>query len=285
MPFLFEYYDYRKYLSDCYKEKKAINQAFSFTFFSKMAKFANKGFIHNVIHGTKNLSKQSVLKLSNALHHTKSEADYFENLVFFNQAIEREERNHYYENLVSVRSRNPKAVAKIQLTTDQYEYYSEWYHSAVRSIIGMTRFTGDYAQLAQSVYPAILPKQAKKSVALLLKLGLVRKGKNGVYELSQAHITTGEEILDLAVLNFHRKATELAGAAMDNLPKGQRNITGITLGTSRKAYEEIREAEREFRQRVVDIVDKDKDKADRVYRLNIHLFPMSRPLDISGQRT
>jgi uncharacterized protein (TIGR02147 family) len=278
MTCVFEYYDYRKYLADCYKEKKALSSGFSYTVFSKMAKFANKGFIHNVIHGTKNLSKQSVYKLSRALRHTKSEAEYFENLVFFNQATEREERNHFYENLVSVRSRNPRAVARLRLTREQYEYYSEWYHSAVRSIIGMIRFTGDYAQLAQAVYPAILPKQAKKSVALLVKLGLIRKGKNGVYELTQSHITTGEEILDLAVLNFHRKATELAGGAMDKLPKDERNITGITLGTSGKAYNEICEAGREFRQRVVDIVDADKEKTDRVYRLNIHLFPMSKPL-------
>jgi uncharacterized protein (TIGR02147 family) len=279
MVCVFDYYDYRKYLADCYKEKKAMSSGFSFTVFSKMAKFANKGFIHNVIHGTKNLSRQSVYKLSRALRHTKSEAEYFENLVFFNQAAEREERNYFYEKLVSVRSRNPRAVARLQLTKEQYDYYSEWYHSAVRSIIGLVRFSGDYQQLAQAVYPAILPKQVKKSVALLVKLGLVRKGKNGVYELSKAHITTGEEILDLAVLNFHRKATELAGAAMDKLPKDERNITGITLGTSSKAYSEICEAAREFRQRVVDIVDADKEKADRVYRLNIHLFPMSEQLD------
>jgi uncharacterized protein (TIGR02147 family) len=279
MVCVFDYYDYRKYLADCYKEKKAMSSGFSFTVFSKMAKFANKGFIHNVIHGTKNLSKQSVYKLSGALRHTKSEAEYFENLVFFNQAIEREERNHFYENLVSVRSRNPRAVARLQLTKEQYEYYSEWYHSAVRSIIGLIRFSGDYNQLAQAVYPAILPKQAKKSVALLMKLGLVRRARTGVYELTRAHITTGEEILDLAVLNFHRKATELAGGAMDKLAKDERNITGITLGTSGKAYNEICEAAREFRQRVVDIVNADKEKADRVYRLNIHLFPMSKSLN------
>jgi uncharacterized protein (TIGR02147 family) len=276
---VYEYSDYRKYLSDYYKERKAKNPGFSFTVFSKMANFANKGFIHNVIHGTKNLSKQSVYKLSKALHHTKSESEYFENLVFFNQAIVREERNHFYENLVSVRSRNPKAVAKTKLTKDQYEYYSEWYHSAVRSIIGLIRFSGDYQQISQAVYPAILPKLAKKSIALLIRLGLVRKGKNNVYKLSMDHITTGEEILDLAVLNFHRKATELAGAAIDMLPKDQRNITGVTLGTSKKAYDEICEAAREFRQRVIDIVDSDKEKADRVYRLNVHLFPMSEPLN------
>ena len=149
----------------------------------------------------------------------------------------------------------------------------------MRSVIGLVRFSGDYQWLAKAVQPSILPKQAKKSVALLTKLGLARRVKGGVYELTQAHITTGDEILDLAALNFHRHSTELAARAIDSLPKNERNITGMTIGTSPIAYEKICEAAREFRRKIVEIVDNDTNHPDRVYQLNTHFFPLSRRLE------
>lgn len=279
MTNVFDYTNYRTYLHDCYREKKEQNPGFSYTVFSARAGFRNKGFLHNVIHGSKNLSKQSVLKISRGLKHTKSEAEYFENLVFFNQAADREERAHYYEAMVSVKSRDPSAVETLELRKDQYEYYSQWYHSAVRSIIGLIRFAGDYQWLARTIDPPILPKEAKKSVALLVKLGLVRRGEDGVYELARDHITTGSEILDVAALNFHRRTTELAARAIDRRHKDERNITGLTIGTSPEAYAKICEAAREFRKKVVKIVDTDPHRADRVYQLNMHLFPFSRRVE------
>lgn len=279
MPDVFDYTDYRAYLADCYREKKQLNPHFSYAVWSGKVGFGNKGFLHNVIHGTKNLSKQSVVKISRSLKHTKAEADYLENLVFFNQAVDRDERNHFYEGMVAVRSRNPKTVERLQLRKEQYEYYSEWYHSAVRSIIGLVKFTGDYQWLAKAVQPPILPKQAKKSVALLKKLGLLRRRKDDVYELTQVHITTGDEIIDLAALNFHRQSTDLAGRAIDNLPRNERNITGMTVGTSAHAYDKICEAARSFRHKVVEIVNNDAHHPDRVYQLNTHIFPLSRKLE------
>ena len=38
---------------------------------------------------------------------------------------------------------------------DQYEFYSKWYHSAIRSLIDMYPFKDDYSWLAKNVYPPI----------------------------------------------------------------------------------------------------------------------------------
>ena len=83
---IFDYTDYRQYLADYYDHRKTESPGFSYTVLARKAGFKNKGFLHNVIHGHKNLSKTSVVKLSQALEHTRTQAEYFENLVFFNQA-------------------------------------------------------------------------------------------------------------------------------------------------------------------------------------------------------
>lgn len=274
VPNVFEYTDYRKYLLAYYNEKKMGNPAFSYNILSSKAGFKNKGFLHTVIHGTKNLSKSSIVKLANALGMKKSESEYFENLVFFNQAIDLIERTYFCEKLKDV-SYPSKNVAVVQQTRrDQYEFYSKWYHSAVRSLIEMYPFTGDYERLARSIYPPITNKQAKKSVALLEKLGFIAKHKNGVYTLTNNNITTGNEITALAALNFHKEAAHLVEHALDSLPRDKRNITGLTLGISGQMYQKICDEIQSFRAKIVSMAQDDIG-ADRAYQLNFHFFPMT----------
>ena len=107
------------------------------------------------------------------------------------------------------------------------------------------------------------------------KISWIKRNENEYYHLTEKHITTGNEIIDSAALNFHYDCTKLAAAAINKLPKTERNVSGMTLGISRQVYEKICDAVREFRSTVVDIVEGDTG-SDRVYQLNIHLFPLSR---------
>jgi uncharacterized protein (TIGR02147 family) len=274
MPNVFDYTDYRKYLLDYYLAKKKDNPSFSYTCLSVRAGFKNKGFLHSVLHGRKNLSKSSIVKLVTAIGLKKTEADYFENLVFFNQAMDLIERTYFCEKLKSISHPSRSVTVVQQMRRDQYEFYSKWYHSAVRSVIDMYPFKNDYAWLAKKVFPAITTKQAKMSVALIEKLGLIEKKKDGFYKLTNSNITTGSEITALAALHFHKAAAHLVEHALDTLPREKRNITGLTLGISETMYKKICDEIQAFRERIVNLVQDDKD-ADRTYQLNFHLFPIT----------
>ena len=243
---------------------------------AKKAGFKNRGFLHNVISGRKNISKSSVYKLSQALRLSKTEAAYFDNLVFFNQAEDLNERNHFFNSLQSIRNRDKKSVQRKRMRQDQYEYYTTWYHSAIRSLLDLFEFSGDYQKLASRVFPPVTPKQARESVQLLTRLGLVQKTENGIYSVTEKHITTGDEIRNLAALNFHRECARLAGFAITTIPKNRRHITGTTLGISEEGYHRICSEINDFRKRIIAIVDND-EKCDRVYQMNVHLFPFSTP--------
>lgn len=274
MPTVFEYTDYRKYLADWFEKKQKEQPAFSYGVFARKAGFTDKGFFHNVIHGKRDLTKESLVKVSLAIGHSKAEAEYFENLVFFNKATELKDRNYFYEKLNGVKTTEKAAVEAQQTRKDQYNFYSQWYHCAIRSLIDMYPFKDDYHWLAKNVFPPITPKQAKKSVELLEKLGLIQRQKNGTYTLTSKNITTGNEIVSLAVHNFHRESADLAKNALESLPLDKRNITGLTLGISEKTYFQISEEIQQFRSKIVRIAGQD-EKADRTYQLNFHLFPIT----------
>lgn len=280
-PNIFEFTDYRQFLKAYYDAKKADNPHFSFQVFSNNAGFPNKGFIHNVIHGIKNLAKSSVIRLSGAMDLTRTEADYFECLVHFNQSDNYRDRNYYFEKLKGIRPINPQGNAAKQIRSDQYEFYSKWYHSAIRSIIDMYGFRDDFKWLAKMVFPRISPWQARKSVQLLLKLGLIIRQKNETYAIADKSITTGQDIVALAIQNFHIDCMKLAEKAITDLPREERNITGLTLGVSKEAYRRICDATQEFQKKVMAIADEDK-KADTVYQFNFHLFPISKADSLKG---
>jgi uncharacterized protein (TIGR02147 family) len=278
MPNVFEYTDYRKYLADWYNEKKTSNKAFSYNTFAQKAGFKNKGFFHTVIYDKRNLSKPSAIKICQAIGFAKSETDYFENLVFFNQAVDLKERNYFYEKINAVRSPHKTASKARQVRSDQYEFYSKWYHSAVRSIIDMYNFKDDYKWLAKMVVPPLTVKQSRQSVFLLEKLEMIAKRNNGTYKVTDKSITTGKEVVGLAIQNFHLECAELAKKAIQELPKTRRNVTGLTLGISLKSYEQICKEIQEFQEKIMAIANKDEEP-DRVYQFNFHLFPVSKADD------
>jgi uncharacterized protein (TIGR02147 family) len=284
MPIIFNYQDYRKYLADYYEERKAsAASSFSYQNFSRKAGFSSKSFVFNVIKGRKNLSRASVVKMCEALELSKTESAYFENLVYFNQAPNFIESNFYYEKLNAMNPATDKAGAARKLRKDQHEFYSNWYHAVIRSLIDLFPDITDYAKLATMVYPAIRSKQARKSVELLQRLGLIVKQKSGGYKVSSKILSTGEEVESLAVAHFHLACMELAAKALKELPRDQRNISGLTLGISSKAYEKICEVIHLCQKQILDIAEKDAD-SDRVYQLNFHLFPISRVQPARGKQ-
>lgn len=278
MPNVFEYTNYRKYLADWYKAKKDANHAFSYNSFAQKAGFRNKGFLHTVICDKRNLSRPSVIKICQAIGLTKTETDFFENLVFFNQAVDLRERNYFYEKMNGVRSTQKTASKARQIRSDQYEFYSKWYHGAVRSIIDMYNFKGDLKWLAKMVTPPLSVRQARQSVRLLEKLGMITKRSNDTYKVTDKSITTGKEVAGLAVQNLHMECAELARKAILELPKSRRSVTGLTLGISKKSYEQICGEIQEFQVRIMEIANSDNE-ADRVYQFNFHLFPISKADD------
>ena len=73
---LFEYQSYRDYLRAYYNEQKGLKKSFSYRSFSKKAGIQAPSFLFYVIEGKRNLTKNSLLKISGAIGHSRDEADY-----------------------------------------------------------------------------------------------------------------------------------------------------------------------------------------------------------------
>ncbi len=275
MSDIFSYSDYRKFLSDYYDERKISRFGFSYQNFSQKAGFTSKSFVFNVINGRKNLGRGSIVKLCDAMKLSKTEAAYFETLVYFNQAPNFKERNFYFEKLSAIRPSSPEASSARKLRNNQYEFYSNWYHVVIRSLIDLYPDIKEPERIASMVNPPLKSLQVKKSIELLLRLGLIESRKDGGYRILDKALSTGHEVQSLAILQFHLDCMDLAAKALKVLPKDQRNISGLTLGISKSAYEETCKIIHAAQESIIAIAEKDEG-SDMVYQLNFHLFPVSR---------
>ncbi|MBN1757530.1 MAG: TIGR02147 family protein [Chitinispirillaceae bacterium] len=273
-----EYSDYRLLLQDFYKESKRKNSRFSYQMFSRISGISSKGLLYNVVTGKRRLSSSHIEGLAEAMKLNRSQAVYFENLVGYNNARTLKEKKRYFERMAAMAVKEEGSSHVKVIREDQYRFYSEWYHSVVRSLIGLHGFSGDHEKLAQMIYPPVTPGQVKKSVALLVKLGLVEKTDRGTYRLTDATITTPPDIAGVAVYNYHTQMAAFACRALEEIPKEMRDFSAVTLGISKKTIQRLRKEVETFRNRLLDIAesDSDADEDQGVMQLNFQLFSVSR---------
>lgn len=266
---ILDYLDYRLFLRDYYEERKRETPAFSYQMVANMAGFQSKGYVANVMCGRRNLSERAVQKFVAALKLGERRAAYFATLVAFNQARSHRQKNMLYSRLMQDHS---GTVATI-LEQDQHSFYSQWYHNTIRELVTILDFGDDYGLLGRRVRPSISARKARESVALMVKLGLIRK-EGGRYVQCQRHITTGDALRSMAVEAFHLQNLKLAAESLETIPGSERNISCMVLGLSPKGYERLRNELAAFRRKAQRIAEED-ETAQRVYHLALQLFPTS----------
>jgi uncharacterized protein (TIGR02147 family) len=269
---IFEYQDYRRYLKDYYSDQKSARKYFSYRYFSQKAGINASAFLYYIIEGKRNLTKTSIEKISNAIGHSEEEGQYFENLVFFNQAKTIIEKTKYYSNIVECRKHlDIKTIDK-----DQYDFYSKWHHSIVRELVTMLDFKGDYALLGSSVMPPISAKKAQESVALLKRLGFIERDHNGLFRQTDDLIKVKPKAQDAFIIEkFQTEMLDMAIKAYDSLPRRDRMNASTTFRISEGTFELFKMKTREFRKELLEIAKLDSEPR-RVFQFTFNLFPMSR---------
>jgi uncharacterized protein (TIGR02147 family) len=272
---LFEYLDFRVFLVDFLAERRMQNTHFS----DRMVAYrlgCNPGFFNRVLKGKRNLSPQYVLSLVDILKFNAKQKRYFELLVSFNQAKKQIEKDHFFRQLDLFRTSKIKETA-----VAQHAMYSEWFYVVLRELINIipcTTISDETCRLLAKYFnPRISADQVHQALRILEKLGLLSRKKNGVYSAKERFITSGAEIPQVVVNRILMQFMDLAMLAVDRFPRQERSLSTLTFSVSEKGYEKIREKLDQYRREILSVVNEEKDSIDRVYHLNLHLFPVTLP--------
>ena len=264
------YVDYRLFLRDYYLERKSNNKTYSYQLMADRAGFKSKSFLKLVIDGKKNLSRESIKKLTTLLKLNGKHLSYFQDLVEYNQASSHEMREYLFKRLSEYRSENARKL----IQKDCYDFYSQWYHNTIRELVTQVDFKEDYEWLSRQLIPKITANEAKRSVSLLLSLGFLKKSGK-IYQQTDPIITTGDEVLSRAVKEFHEQNSRLIREAVEKFSKTQRDISCVVLGLSDKGFGEVKKEIQKFRKTLLDIASRDASQC-AVYHVNCQLFPTTQ---------
>ncbi|HAJ78392.1 MAG TPA: hypothetical protein DCO75_01355 [Fibrobacteres bacterium] len=271
MPNIFEYQNFRTYLKDYYSEQKEQKKYFSYRYFSEKAGVHTPSFLFYIIEGKRNLTKSSIVKISQAIGHSREEADYFENLVFFNQADTINEKTHYYSRLIEVR----KPIDVQNIDADRYEYYSKWYHSVIREVVTFLDFQEDFARLGAFLVPSISAKEAKDSIRLLERLGFIEHDEKGLYhQTSNLLMSRPTPVSAFEIERFQIEMLKMAMKAYDDVPIVGRMSTSTTFSVSLKTFDLFKLRLREMQRDIMEIARVD-DSQEQAFQIVVNLFPVS----------
>jgi uncharacterized protein (TIGR02147 family) len=267
---VFEYTDYRRYLREYYAWAKAHQKGFSHRAFMAKTGMSGPNYFKRVMEGVHNLTENSIPKFTAALGLSEAEASYFRNLVHFNQAGTLEDKDKYFGILMELKSPHSGYL----LEQAQYEYYKDWYNVAIREMLAFFPYDGNAAEMGKRLSPPVPPKQVKRAIALLEGLGLIAKGEDGVFRATAKFILTDPDVQSLFIPKFHQAMTRMAGEAITRFPREERYFSSSTVSISERTYLEIIELIRATRKEVLRKAGEDADP-DRVYHLNMQLFPLT----------
>lgn len=264
-----QYLEYRLYLHDHYESRRAEDGFFSYRYMARKVGM-DHGYLVKLLQQKVHLAEGHIPKFVEFCGLQGRDAEYFRTLVHFNKSKNPDETGLLFEKLMAMAGLEAHPVEK-----DQFEYYTAWYHSAIRALLGHLKFRGDYENLGKHLSPPITGKQARESVGLLERLALVRKDDEGGYRPTEALITTGANLQAAAVRQFQREMIKLAEESLVRHPKEQRDISTVTLSLEAADLGEVRERIAALRQSLMSLAAKSA-KPDVVYQLNLQLFPLSQ---------
>ena len=269
MKDILEYTDYRLYIADYYADRKA-KSAFTWQEFANAAGFTSPVYLKYVSEGRFNLSEDAAVRVAQAMDLAGFEPEYFCEMVKFDHAKNDAEKKAAFNRMLAIADAHK---AKI-LEGDSFRFFSDWKNPVIRELAPAMPGAKPLA-LAHACRPKVSAAEVSETLKFLVNAELLQKDEDGNYRQTEKSVTTGPmNATPVAVRGLHRQMGEIALEAIEGVSQDNRNFSGLTLGVTRGAYEEIVKEIAEFRKRVVAIATRDNE-TDEVYRMNIQFFPMT----------
>ena len=269
MKDIFEYTGYRQYIADFYAERK-VKSAFTWREFARMAGFSSSVHLKYVSEGRFNLGEEAVERVAKAMGLDGNRLEYFRAMVEFDHAVTDNIKKEIFDRMLSIAKQSNAKV----IEGDAFRYFDSWRNPVLRELAPAMPGAKPLA-LAKACRPKVTAAEVSESLNFLVKANLLKKDAAGNYKQSDKIVTAGPmAAASVAVRGLHRQMGEIALDAIEGVPQNERHFSGVTLGITRSAYDEIVAVINDCRKKIIEIATRD-DATDEVYRLNMQFFPMT----------
>lgn len=267
MPSIETYDDYRDYLKDCYDERRKLASYFSYRYIGNRVGM-DSSYVTRLFQKKAHIVDDQIPRFAKLLGLDDREREYFECLVAFNKARNDTEAKAIHDRLVKLRG-----VGYVELSADRRAFFGSWHAVALRNLLDMRPQETDPSVLAAALRPSITPEEVVSALELLQRLGLAIRGPEG-WRIPDVHLHSGEDHGDPAIRGFQAATLQLAARSLREDPPSVREIGTMTMNINAEQVSDLKILVKEFQENVARLID-DGSASDRIYQLNLQLFPLS----------
>lgn len=213
---------------------------------------------------------EAIAKFAKGLRLDNHESEYFRYMVECNQCDNVHKQKVFEAKLMYLRE-----LFKVKtLIPELYDYYHEWYHSAIRELVKKSPVKNDPGAIAQSLVPSISEADAAGSIALLQKLKFVQISNDGTLSATET-TEIDSEMAAMGQKIHYEQMAELAAQSLYTQGPDTQDFESLTISLPQEKVVELRQKIQEL---VLSIAGTHGHNAgDSVYQLNVQLFALTKP--------
>lgn len=278
MKSILEYSDYRKFLRDHAKLKRQKNTRWSIGLWSRKLKLGSTTSLNMILNGQRNPGPSITKRLIEYFNFRSEEKDYFLDLV---EIAKHQQAGPSQDRIRSLLTNDLKKLSlgkqsKQSRHIDQRTFLkiSNWCCYVIRQMTLLRDFSEDPASIAARMIFPTSPLEVETAIDSLLKVGLLRKTKDGRLRRVSKFVKTDDDIANEGLKRFHEAMIGHGLKAIRKIDVQEREITGLTLAIKRTQIGEAKELIRRFIQEFNRLGG--HWDSDQVSQLNIQFFPLTQ---------
>lgn len=273
MKSIYSYIDYQPFLADYFRELKKKDAALTFRSIKEALGLKTTSFFKYVLDNKRQLTPEMAMKTADFFNLRKGEKAYFLLMVKYARVKTVDEKQTCYLELLKKRP----GIYKDVLEKKQFSFFSKWYHTTIIGLLENAKYPLNYEKIGNSLRPQITGPEVRRSINILLKLGLIKKDEKGRFKPIEPVRRTGV-VRDLEVKKYQMEMLKRNIEAFDRFSDEERMGSALTLYASEECFKKMRDKCRDFRNELLDMAKNDKNPVERVYNINLHMFPTTRIL-------
>jgi uncharacterized protein (TIGR02147 family) len=270
-PNVFDYIDYRAFLSDWREAQKENDPGLTHAYLSAKLGQKNRTYFSDLEKGRRAIGTGMLERLIRLLCLGPSEGKYFRAIVGFRQSTSFGEREFWFEQAIQLNNTPKRFVDE-----KTYSFYKKWYYTTIRAYLETCDFRNEYAEASRKLYGRVSPKEVREAIASLKSLGLIAADERGFLKPTDKVVVTGDPVKNELIRRYHLANLGILRSIVEKDEPGTHDGSQLTVSVSRQGIERIVKRIKQLRSEILSIAHKDGQPAERVYKIAIHAFPESR---------
>lgn len=279
VPAISDYMDYRLFLADFYNYKKEITKKlvrpYNYAIFSAAADIKSPNYLKMIIEGKRNLSEEMIAKFAKACALNKVQSDEFKLLVLFSQCEDPADRNYALKKLSEFRVEQKLKHGEIDRKV--FDKVPNWIGWIIYALADQEGVLFEVNKLKEALRGKASETEINHSLNQLLSSGeLVKDPVTGLISKGTPK-DVAEEIPPSLIRKLQMQLMYLGLESLYQDPADQREFGSLTLSLTEKEFNDVKFKLRQLRKALhkENSIARREGKGDRVYQLNLQLFPVS----------